>query len=202
MQHKGNKNDITIAVEKVFIGICRAVGMEIFYEYACGTGTVDFVVGISADKDERSMYYAGQTGVELKTSMNDLRTWNGLNIRAFPYNYILVPENIAYSAMRHMERYNKEFKHVGLIVLMDDYSLVVQRYATPIMPKELTPMNKRCEEDKYASYPDSVALLVAFQDEKTVVSVHNFNTGKTHSEKVEITCKRTKIKDALEAESA
>ena len=180
MQHKGNKSEETIKCEQLFVSIVSTLEMGFLYEQYCGTGTIDFVVGDKAKGN--AIYYCGMTGVELKTSMNDMRTWNGLNVKAYPYNYLLVPEKIAYSAFRRMEQYSDEFDHVGLLVLEEeDYTLNLFKQAKFIVPSDRnTELMKRIRSnvDEYADYYDSVAYMLGVHGDNPV-SVHNFKTNET-----------------------
>jgi len=181
MQHKGNKSEETIRCEQLFMAVMRALGMTCFYEQRIGTGTIDFVVGQNAG-DSR-MYYDGMTGVELKATMNDLRTGNGLNVRAFPFNYVLVPEKIAYSAVKYMEKYPKDFRHVGLLVLMDDYTLDIHRYASPVMPESNKELMQQINKAEFEQYHDSVALALGHFGDNPV-TVHNFKTNESKTVKI------------------
>lgn len=188
MTHKGNKSDETIVLEKLFIGIMRAYGMEVFYEYQCGTGTIDFVVGFHSHKPGY-MYHEGMTGVELKSSMSDFRTGNGLNIKTFPFTYMLVPERIAYSAIKHMEK-NVEFNHVGLLVLMDDYYMEIHKHAEFLSELERNSiMIPRIKESHFTEYIDAVAYGMS----DDCVSCHNYETNETWTERVTIEVKREKL---------
>ena len=178
MQHKGNKSEETIRVEQLFMAIMHTLNMAVCYEWKCGNGTIDFVVGTDAGKGK--IYWEGMTGVELKTTMNDLRTGNGLNVRAFPFNYLLVPEKIAYSAVKYMERYSGYFGHVGLLVLMDDYTLDIHRPATVILPDERNHgyHTNTVNLSEFEKYYDSVAFALG-QFGDNPVTVHNFKTNET-----------------------
>ena len=176
MTHKGNKSDKTIMLEKLFIAIMRANNMQVFYEYACGTGVIDFVVGLPGEKPDR-MKWSGMTGVELKSSMADFRTGNGLNIYAYPYTYILVPEDIAYSAIKHMQQDTK-FDHVGVLVLKDDYTLEIHKHAK--FKEDLwfySEMDKRLKKYPETCYMDSVELGLAEDD--SIITCHNYETNET-----------------------
>lgn len=200
MTHKGNKSDYTKLLEELFVGIMRAHGAEVHYEVQCGTGVIDFVVGDGDGTDEHRMYYEGMTGVELKSTMNDFRTWNGLNVNAYPYTYILVPEKIAYSAMKRLERF-EELRHVGLIVIMDDCTIDMYKHAAFNPNVRTGKMVKHIEEDGFDDYQDSVAYYLNGSD---YVPFHNYETGETWYETISVDFKRTKIqpKDKSEEKSA
>ena len=204
MKHTGSKNDMTITTEIALISAVRAAGLEVFYEYSCNSLSrhykIDFVVGKSAGNGE--MYIQGMTGVELKTSMSNLCAGGGLNIKSFPYNYILVPEYMAYAAIKYMMQNEKRFWHVGLLVLREDYSFVICKYAEFINPNPYSESAIDIEKENPTDYQDSVAQMVSVSNPNTVISVHNFQTGETRKETWKYRLNRKQAKDKAEKKTA
>ena len=92
---------------------------------------IDFVIGIPTEKGD-SIFAASATGVELKTSMEDLaNSQYGKNFSSFSYNYLLVTENISVRAETYMKK-NKRYEHVGILVLCENGELLVIKYAKKV----------------------------------------------------------------------
>lgn len=176
MTVKGRKSFDTIIAEAQFKTAIKVLGGEYLYEkeiYKTPKNSyesphpsfIDFVVGLP-DKDGNIMCFTG-TGVELKTSMSDLKnSAYGKNFSAFMFNYLLVPEGISARAAKYMDT-NGGYEHVGLLVLCDDGQLIMQKEATALLSDEDYEMQyKSAFEEEEFERRDAVAYLLCEEEEE------------------------------------
>ena len=166
-QTKYNKSIRSMTAEYQFRSIIRTMGGKYLYEYSfmkhphSGLAVVDFVVGISGKgQDEDFITINSMTGVELKTTIGDLRSGYGINFNSFRFNYLLVPADIAFSAIQFMKS-KIEFNHVGILVIQEDGLLCMERSASVVRSDDEFSRDLRKDLSVIESF-DSIAYLMAW----------------------------------------
>lgn len=170
---KGKKSIKTIIAEEQFKAIIKAIGGEYKYEYVFfkkpsesyltrHPNKIDFVVSLK--HRDGGMSYRSFAGVELKTSLYDLRGAYGKNFSSFCYNYLLITEDISARAVQYMESI-EEYKHVGILILCGDGELIINRAAKPLLSddKNFDISYLSAIEDSEEELLDSIKLLLNYK---------------------------------------
>lgn len=125
---KGNKSTNTIICESMLRGIAHMNCFACWPEVSVDKGKIDFVLGRADGEDINRMHMDSATGIELKVSWSDFCSGNGRHVFSYHYNYFLVPEEMVYKVQKYIEK-NVEYDHVGILVVTDEYTLEIARYA-------------------------------------------------------------------------
>ena len=190
MTHSGNKTDKTIISEELFVAVMRTLGLNVFYEHAyrntySGRRKIDFVVGQPYSLE--GICYNGMVGVELKTRVPDLLGITGKSFNAFPFNYLLVTEDIFEKTIDFVGN-NEPNSHLGIIVIHDNCDVLVRKPAEyrEINPEYYGDLKNDIEEHLYEKYPDSVACAFAKANKLYCGTYHDFRTNQTFKVKYDL----------------
>jgi hypothetical protein len=95
--------------------------------------TIDFVV--YADIYNDGNFEDSFTGVELKSTLENLYGPYGRNVYSFSFNYFLFSSDIAGTASRYIEKYD-EYKHVGIATIDEFGDVKIVKEASLIEPND------------------------------------------------------------------
>lgn len=184
MIHSGNKTQKTIICEELFIAVMKMLGLNVFYEHSflntiTGHRKIDFVVGEPYTGD--GICYNGMVGVELKTSAADLLGHEtGKSFNSFPFNYLLVTDDIMDAAIKFVGHSSKN-SHIGIIVIREDCSVLVRKPAgyCDINPNYYKDLKTDIESHLYEKYLDSLACAFAKAKKLGFGTAHDFKSNRT-----------------------
>ena len=126
----------SMIIRRQFQSQAIALGYSVRHEVIVCGGRIDMVLG-NGDVINQTMSSHSMTGIELKISLSDLKNqWEtGKNFYNFHYNYLLIPNDIAYSALKYVNS-NIKYGHVGVIVYDVNGMLHVERIASYYEPSD------------------------------------------------------------------
>jgi len=166
---KNNESDYSIIIRRQFEAQAVGLGFSVWHEVGVCGGRIDMVLGMGkGNVEEQTMVPATMTGIELKISLSDLKNKfeRGKNFYSFHYNYLLIPNDIAYSAMRYVKS-RTDYNHIGVIVFDENCILHVERFASyyePKVPHDYVREYEKSMNDRgKTDYPvmDSIRFLLA-----------------------------------------